>query len=133
MSNAESLVRGYLAAGDACELNRVGEYLHEDVVVHDPGGSVTSGLAVEMETWRRARKAMFGLRHKGHEVIADGSTVAARVEISGTLVGEFAGISGNGQEFAIDQAIFMHISEGKANELWAIVDSEGFRTQLGAT
>jgi predicted ester cyclase len=67
------------------------------------------------------------------EVIADGSSVAARVEISGTLIGEFAGISGDGQEFAVDQAIFMHISEGKADELWAIVDSDGFRTQVGAT
>ena len=133
MSNAESIIRGYLAAGDAGVLDQLGSYLHEDVIVHDPGGSVTRGLAHEKETWRRARKAISGLCHELQEVIADGSAVAARVEISGTLIGEFAGISGDGQEFAIDQAIFMHISEGKVSELWSIVDSEDFRTQVGAT
>lgn len=133
MSNVEKLVRGYLAAGDAGELDRLGDYLHEGVVVHDPGGSITSGLAHDMQTWRRARKAISGLRHEVKEVIVDGSSVAARVEISGTLIGDFAGVSGDGQEFAVDQAIFMHISEGKADELWAIVDSDGFRAQVGAT
>lgn len=133
MSNVEELVRGYLAAGDAGELDRLGEYLHEDVVIHDPGGSIASGLAHDEQTWRRARRAISGLRHEVKDVMVHGSGVAARVVISGTLIGDFAGASADGQAFAVDQAIFMHVSEGKADEVWAIVDSDGFRAQVGAT
>ena len=133
MSEWELLLRGYLAAGDGGDLDELGNYLHDDVIVHDPDGLRTTGLDHEKETWRRARKAMPGLLHEVQEVVIDGSVLAARVELSGNLVGQFAGISGEGQKFKIDQAIFMHIRDGKGEEIWAIVDSENFRKQVGAT
>jgi predicted ester cyclase len=133
MSNRESILRGYLAAGDAGDLEKLGNYLHEDVLIHDPGGLTTRGLDYEKETWRRARKAMPGLVHEVQEVVGEGPVLATRVELSGTLVGEFAGISGEGKKFKIDQAVFMHIREGKCEELWAIVDTENFRKQVSAS
>lgn len=132
MSEWELLLRGYLAAGDRGDLDELGNYLHEDVIVHDPGGQTTKGLDHEKETWRKARKAMPGLRHEVQEVIISGTSLAARLELSGTLVGQFAGITGNGQKFKIDQAIFMHLRDGKGEELWAMVDSENFGKQVGA-
>ena len=132
MSEWVSFMRGYLAAGDAGDLDELGRYLHQDVIIHDPGGLPTTGLDQEKETWRRARKAMPGLRHEVQEVVYNGSVLATRVELSGTLVGKFAGISGKGQNFKIDQAIFMHIRDGKCEEIWTIVDSESFRQQVGA-
>ena len=76
---------------------------------------------------------MHGLLHEVQEVVGDGSVLAARVELTGTLVGKLSGFKGRGQNFKIDQAIFMHILDGKGEEIWAIVDSENFRRQLGAT
>lgn len=130
MSEWELLLRGYLAAGDAGELDDLDKYLHDDVIVHDPGGQTTIGLDHEKETWRKARKAMPGLRHEVKEVVGEGSVLAARVELSGTLVGKFAGFTGHGQKFIIDQAIFMHVRDGKGEEIWAIVDTENFRKQI---
>ena len=129
----ESLLQGYLGAGDAGDLEKLGHYLHDDVIVHDPGDLTTTGLEHEKETWRRARKAMPGLRHEVQEVVSDGSVLVARVELSGTLEGQFAGFTGEGQKFKIDQAIFMHIRDGKGEEMWTIVDTENFRKQIGAT
>ena len=60
----ESFVCGYLAAGDGGELNALGRYLHDDVVIHDPGGTTAIGIDHEKETWRKARNAMVGLRHE---------------------------------------------------------------------
>jgi hypothetical protein len=37
---------------------------------------------------------------------------------------------GDGQRFEIDQAIFMHVRDGKADEIWAIVDSEFLQMRL---
>ena len=133
MSELEKLLQGYLAAGDNGDLDELGNYLHEDVIVHDPGGLTTKGLDHEKETWRKASKAMPGLRHEIQEVVIAGNVIAARVELSGALVGQFAGIAGRGQKFKIDQAIFMHIRDGKGVELWAIVDSENFRKQVEAS
>lgn len=130
MSEWKLLLQGYLAAGDAGKLDELSNYLHEDVIVHDPGGQTTIGLNHEKETWRRARKAMPGLRHEIMEVVGEGAVLAARVELSGTLVSKFAGSSGNGQKFIIDQAIFMHVRKGKGEEIWAIVDSVNFRKQV---
>ena len=132
MSEWESLMRGYLATGDAGELKDLDKYLHDDVIVHDPGGQTNIGLDYEKETWQKARTAMIGLRHEVKEVVGEGSVLAARVELSGTLVGKFAGFTGNGQQFTIDQAIFMHVRDGKGEEIWAIIDSDNFRKQVGA-
>ena len=117
MCDWETFVRGYLAAGDGGELNALGRYLHDDVVIHDPGGTTAIGIDHEKETWRKARNAMVGLRHEVQEVVCEGSTVAARVELTGSLQGQFAGITGEGQEFKIDQVIFMHLQNGKCKEL----------------
>jgi predicted ester cyclase len=54
-----------------------------------------------------------------------------RLLVSGTLRGQFAGISADGQRFEIDQAIFMHVRAGKAEEIWAIVDFGSFLRQMG--
>lgn len=57
--------------------------------------------------------------------------MAARVELSGSLQGQFAGITGEGQEFKVDQVIFMHLQDGKCKELWAIIDSESLGDRWG--
>lgn len=130
MNNAVLLIRGYLAAGDAGALDELSTYVHEHVVVHDPNGTITTGLQAEKETWAKARRALPGLRHDLKDVVSNGSTIAARIAISGTLQGQFAGITGTGQPFCIDQAIFMHIHDGKAAEIWAIVDTGQFKEQV---
>jgi predicted ester cyclase len=73
-----------MASGDGGNLNALGRYLHDDVVIHDPGGATAIGIDHEKETWRKARNAMPGLRHELQEVVCEGSTVAARVELSGS-------------------------------------------------
>lgn len=132
MSDLKSILRGYLAAGDSGELEALSYYLHDDVVVHDPSGLTVKGLDREKETWRKARQAMPGLSHEVQEVVSEGSTLAARAVISDTLRGTFAGFSADEKRFKVEQAIFMHIQEGKAKEMWAIVDTGSFRQQVGA-
>lgn len=75
---------------------------------------------------------MQDLRHDVREVLSSGSMVAARITVSGTLHGTFAGVSADGRAFEVDQAIFMLVSGGKAQEIWTIVDTGSFYRQVGA-
>lgn len=93
MTNFESLLKDYLASGDAGDLDLLDRYLHDDVILHDPDGLTARGLEHEREAWRAARAAMQNLRHDVREVVSSGSVIAARVTVSGTLRGTFAGVS----------------------------------------
>lgn len=74
---------------------------------------------------------MQDLRHDVREVLSSGSMVAARIKVSGILHGTFAGVSADGRAFEVDQAIFMLVSGGKAQEIWTIVDTGSFYRQVG--
>ncbi len=131
MSN-DSLLHKWFAAGDAGDYDAFDEYLHPDVVVHAPMGLSTKGLEAEKEVWKKALAAMPNIRHDIQEAITGGSTIAARAIVTGTLQGEFGGISATGKSFKIDQAVFAHIRAGKASEVWEIVDTASLMRQLGA-
>ncbi len=129
---ADSLLERWFAAGDAGDLDAFDELLDEDVVVHAPMGLSTRGPGAEKKVWRDALQAMPDLRHDLREVIAVGQTIAARAVVTGTLEGDFAGIEGNGKTFRIDQAVFVHVRDGRIVEAWEIVDSASLLRQLGA-
>lgn len=132
MTDWTELVGGYLASGDEGELERLSLYLHEDLIVHDQAGRVVTGIASEKEVWQQARAAMPGLRHAIQEIVSSESTAAARIRVSATLRGSFAGVSAEGKAFEIDQALFMRSREGRIQEIWVIVDTGEFYRQVGA-
>lgn len=129
----DSLLERWFAAGDAGEFGSFDDFLHPDVVVHAPMGLSTEGSEAEKEVWRDARRAMPDIRHDIQEVISDGSTIAARAVVTGTLKGDFAGITANGRSFKVDQGVFAHVRGGKIIEAWEIVDTASLLRQLGAS
>jgi steroid delta-isomerase-like uncharacterized protein len=128
----ESLLYKWFAAGDAGELDAFEEYLHAGVVVHAPLGFSTEGIEAEKAAWRSALAGVPDLRHDIKEVISGGSTMAARAVVTGTHRGPFVGLPATGRRFEIDQAVFAHIRDGKAAEVWEIADSAALLQQLGA-
>ena len=54
-----------------------------------------------------------------------------RTVVTGTHTGEFAGLSGTGRIFRINQAVFARLSDGKVVEAWEIADSGELFKQLG--
>ena len=127
-----SLIERWFAAGDAGDLDAFDDVLHPDVVVHAPMGLSTEGCEAEKAVWRDALAAMPALRHDIQEVVAGGSTIAARAVVTGTLEGDFGGITANGRSFTIDQAIFATVRDGKIVEAWEIIDTANLLRQLGA-
>lgn len=133
MTEIRFLLRDLFAAGDAGDLDRFVEFLHEDVVVHAPAGLSTVGLENEKDSWRKARAAVPDIKHEFLESVSDGSTVAALCVVSGTLYGNLGSISAQGRHFCLDQALFAHVRDGKINELWEIVDTASLVGHIGAS
>lgn len=118
----KSLLEQWLAAADAGDLDAFDEYLHPDVVVHAPLGLSSRGIDEERAVWRAALDAMPDLRHDVQEVVTEGSSTAARVVVTGTIVRTFAGVEPSEEPFQLDQVVFAHIRDGKAEEVWEIAD-----------
>lgn len=122
MTTQRSVIERWLAAGDRGEVDAFDDLLHADVVVHAPAGLSTDSRDAEKQVWRDALAAMPDLRHAVQEVLVVGETEMARVEVTGTLVRDFAGVRGSGHTFKIDQAVVCHLRGGKVAEAWEIAD-----------
>jgi steroid delta-isomerase-like uncharacterized protein len=127
-----SLLERWFAAGDAGDLDAFDDFLHPDVVVHAPMGLSSEGPDAEKAVWRDALRAMPDIRHEIQEVISVGPTIAARAVVTGTLQGDFAGITANGKSFRVDQGLFARVRDDKIVEAWEIVDTASLLRQLGA-
>jgi predicted ester cyclase len=117
-----SVVARWLAAGDSGDVEAFDGLLHGNVVVHAPRGLSTEDLEAEKQVWRDAVAAVPDLRHEIQEVLTQGNVEMARVIVTGTLHRDFAGVSGGGRFFRMDQAVICHLDHGKIAEAWEIAD-----------
>jgi len=117
-----SHIERWLAAGDEGDLEAFDELLHPDVVVHAPAGLSTTSSEAEKAVWRDAKSAIPDLRHAVQEVLVEGDLEMARVVVTGTMAAEFGGIAATGRPFRMDQAVIVHLLEGRITEAWEIAD-----------
>jgi len=127
-----TVVFRWLAAGDAGDLDAFDDLLHLDAVVHAPRGLSTTSAADEKAVWADALAAMPDLRHHVEEVLVDGDVEMARVVVTGSMTTSFAGVTGTGRSFRIDQAVITHLRDGKIIEAWEIADIAALQAQVGA-
>ena len=67
------------------------------------------------------------------DIIAEGDMVSIRGTASGTHEGaELWGIAPTGNRFAVQQAHWVRVTDGKLAEHWAVRDDLGMMRQLGA-
>ena len=125
-----SLLHRFVAAGDSGDVDAFDDLLWPDVVVHAPPGLSTADREAEKEVWRAARAAMPDIRHDIRELFQHGETLIARIVVTATLQGEFAGIRADGRSFEIDQVMIAKVRGGKAYELWEIADTGTLIRQL---
>jgi predicted ester cyclase len=130
MDPRQTVVFRWLAAGDAGELDAFDQLLHPDAVVHAPAGLSTTGVEEEKAVWRDAKAAVPDLRHEIQEVVVDGDVEMARVVVTGSLTSDFGGVEGTGRYFRIDQAVIVHLREGKIAEAWEIADMAALVAQV---
>jgi steroid delta-isomerase-like uncharacterized protein len=65
------------------------------------------------------------------DLIAEGDKVVARIEATGTHLGEWQGIPPTGKRFTISGMTMRRIADGKIVERWDNLDWLGVMQQLG--
>jgi ketosteroid isomerase-like protein len=126
----DTVVYRWLAAGDNGDVEVFDELLQPDVLVHAPRGLSTTSVTAEKAVWREALASMPDLRHAVQEVIVDGDVEMARVVVTGTMRSDFAGIRGARGTFRMDQAVIVHLREGKVAEAWEIADVAALENRI---
>ena len=120
----------WLAAGDAGNFDAFDDLLHADALIHAPAGLSTTSAEAEKAVWKDALAAIPDLHHQVQEVLVDGDVEMARVVVTGTMTAAFGGVGATGQRFQIDQAVILHLREGKVAEAWEIADIAALRDQV---
>lgn len=126
----QTVVFRWLAAGDAGNLDAFDDLLHADALIHAPAGLSTTSAEAEKTVWKDALAAIPDLQHLVQEVVVDGDIEMARVVVTGTMTAGFGGVGATGQRFQIDQAVIVHLREGKVAEAWEIADIAALREQV---
>jgi len=114
-------------------LDLIDQLVDPNVVEHD---ELPPGLTPDREGVKQFfamfRSAFPDLRFQIEDLLADGDRVAARVTVSGTHRGEFAGLAPTGKEIEISAIDFFRVANGKVMEHWGVEDQLGMMQQLGA-
>ena len=130
MDFRESVIYRWLVAGDAGDVGAFDDLLLPDAVIHAPRGLSTTSRELEKTVWREAVAAMPDLRHDVQEVLAGQDVEMARVVVTGTMAGRFAGVEGSGRSFRMDQAVIAHLRGGRIAEAWEIADVAALESQV---
>jgi steroid delta-isomerase-like uncharacterized protein len=72
------------------------------------------------------------LEHTVDEMIAEGTTVAARWTVRGTHRGDFQRIAPTGKPVNLSGTTVHHMTDGKISETWLTLDNLELLQQLGA-
>jgi steroid delta-isomerase-like uncharacterized protein len=72
------------------------------------------------------------LHHNIKDMVAEGDTVAVRLNVTGTHKGEFQGITPSGKKLSLDEMAFLTIIDGRITEGWITSDTMSFMQQIGA-
>lgn len=131
-TDAEAVLRRYLAAGDEGDYSEMARWLDDRVVAHSPGGATIQGIAAHISSWAAAHAGLADLRHEVQEMVAGHTVVVARIVVTGTHHGTFLGLPATGRGVRVDQALFAHLEHDRIVELWEIVDTGTGLQQLGA-
>jgi predicted ester cyclase len=116
------MIYRWLAAGDAGDLDVFDDLLVSDALIHAPRGLSSTSREAEKAVWRDALGAMPDLCHDVREVLVGRDIEMARVVVTGTITAAFAGVEGSGRSFQMDQAVIVHLRDGKIAEAWEIAD-----------
>lgn len=129
----KSLVREFVAIGNARQFDRLSEVIADDFTRHS---QATPGLVVTSRNAFRAFMEQDVLAFPDsqvtlHQVVAEGDRVAVWATYSGTQLGQMGPFPPTGKRMAIDFGAVFRIENGLIAELWVTWDNMAALGQLG--
>jgi len=123
------VVEKYLDAVNSRSLDALSELLTDDFSI-PPGG-----IGMTRDVLKGILQYYFtsfpDLNYAVEEIIGEGDTVVARLNMSGTHSGDYQGHAGTGKTFAVDEVDIFTIRDGRIAGYRITWDEMGFHRQLG--
>ena len=121
----------YVAALNEGRLERLPDLLDDDVVDHHLPPGLPAGIQ-GVRAWVGMLREALALSICVEDVVASGDRVAIRARITGTHVGDFAGMPATHRRFDAEYLSIERIRDGRIVERWEIADTASISAQLTA-
>jgi steroid delta-isomerase-like uncharacterized protein len=119
----KAVVRAYLERiVNQGDMDAWDELIAEDTLSFNGQPMSRSDLARMRETFR---SILHDMRVEVEEQIAEGDTVASRVTITGTHLGDYMGLKASGKEVSFGGITYDRLRDGKVVEVWHEMDIWG--------
>ena len=133
LDDNKTVVEGFVAVGNARELDRLAEFVADDFVRHC---QATPDLDIrsreQFRAFMEADVAVFPDSHvEVKQMVAEGNRVAIWATYSGTQDGPMGPFLPSGNTMLLEFGAIFRIHDGKIAELWVIWDNMAALTQLG--
>jgi steroid delta-isomerase-like uncharacterized protein len=125
---AKQVVRDYVAAFNAGDMNKLEELLAENAEIQ---GVLGKGTFAKIEPIWRQLIGGYGMQLEIQDLIAQGGTVAARYTERGTFRNAAFGFEPTGKSYELVAMEFFDIENGKIQRRWGARDSASQARQLG--
>lgn len=114
-------------------LDAVDELCAPNFVIHTPPSppGMAGGAEGVKQMVTMYRGAFPDLQATPEEMVVEGDTVVVRMSMRGTHLGDLMGIPPTGKQFNTKGMDLIHISGGKATEVWHFEEELAFWQQLG--
>ena len=129
--NNIALVKKMLIEGDNANPSFMDEITDPNYKYYLPSNNAPLSLPEHKQFWESVNQSFPDLTHSIKEIFAVDDKVVARLIVSGTHQGEFAGIPPSGTFVEVGQIIICQFKDGKLLELREEVDLLGLYQQLG--
>jgi len=110
----------------------IDELMSEDFVEHEAFPGLTPDREGQSQFFNMIRHAFPDMSADVEELITEGDKVVARVRLTGTHRGEFAGVPASGNEIDFNVIDIFAWRDGKATDHWGVSDTMALMTQIGA-
>ena len=112
-------------------MGAVDELCAADLVDHEEFPGLAPGREGLKQFVTMMHTAFPDVKMEVHDMVAEGDKVVARLTMSGTQQGEFAGMPASGKSMSISVIDIVRFADGKAVEHWGVTDAAAMMEQLG--
>ena len=130
-SNKALMRRFYAQVANKGRLELIDLLVAPNFVEHETFPGLDPGREGVHQFFAMMRSAFPDLHFAVDDLIAEGTKVAARLTITGTHRGEFAGIKPTGNKISVRTLDVIRFRNGKAIEHWGVTDELTMMRQLG--
>ncbi len=126
MAELRDVYTRYLACCNERRFSELADFVHDPIRF---GGKTTS-LANYARTIASNIEAVPDFRWEIQDLVTDGSSVAVRLEDSGTPRANWLGIAPTGRSIRFQELAFYRFRGGKIAEMWFLLDVPSIQSQL---